>query len=49
MTEKNWATWEECYAWTQENGWILDDPFPEQRITEKTVFLWSEMTDPLPC
>jgi hypothetical protein len=26
----------------------LDDPFPEQRISEKTVFLWSEMTSPLP-
>lgn len=49
MTKKSWTTWEEWHAWTQENGRNLDDPFPEQPITEKTVFLWSEMTSPMPC
>lgn len=49
MTKKSWTTWEDWYAWTQANGRILDDPLPEQRITEKTVFLWNEMTAPLPC
>jgi hypothetical protein len=49
MTEKNWTTWEEGYSFTQENGRNLDDPFPNQRITENTIFVWSEMTTPMPC
>ena len=49
MTQNNSTTWEQWYAWTQENGRNLDDPFPKQRITEKTVFLWNEMTSPMPC
>lgn len=49
MTQNNSTTWEQWYAWTQENGRNLDDPFPKQQITEKTVFLWNEMTSPMPC
>ena len=47
MTKKSWTAWEEWFTWTQENGRVLDDPFPEQKTSEKTVFLWSEMTNPL--
>jgi hypothetical protein len=49
MTRKNWTTWDEWSGWTKENGRTLDDPFPEQRIREKNVFLWNEMTGSMPC